>query len=494
LMLGAEGIAVGLSTRIFPHNFIELLEAEIAVLQKNRFTLLPDFIQGGLIDVAGYDDGVGKIKVRARMEKRDKSTLVIREVAFGTTTESLINSIEDAAKKGKIKIKSINDFTAEKIEIEVKFSSSETAEKVEAALYAFTDCEVSVSSRLISIVGNRPVEMTVTEVVTYTAKKLAADLKKELLLAEEKLERELHQKTLVQIFVENRIYKHIEECKTNDTVVQAVFDGFKPFAKGLRRELVREDVDMLLGIRIRRISLFDMNKHNQDMEKILAELEEVRKNLKRVTRYAISYLRGLIRKYKTEYPRMTKVSEFKHVDVKTISATSLAIKYDPEKGYIGTGVKGDTHLTCTNFDKIVVVWNDGSYKVMTPPEKLFVDKNMLYCAVADKKKILSVVYTADRVTYMKRFALGGFIMNKEYTCATDGAAVRFFADDDPAELYVKYKPAKGQRIHQQLFNLHDIPVKGSKAKGNQMTVKRIAKLSTTKPRNWDDSGPAGAMI
>ncbi len=498
LMLGAEGIAVGLSTRILPHNFIELLEAQVAILTKKPYSVYPDFQQGGVMDAAEYDLGRGKVKVRARIERDDSrpNILKIVELPFGTTTESLIGSIEDAAKKGRVKVRSISDFTSESVEIELKVGQGEDANIVEQALFAFTDCEVSLSSRIIAIKENRPVELTVEEVLAFSTKKLVKDLKAELNLNRRKLEKDIHQKTLVQIFVENRIYKRIETCKTYEDVTNAVHTGFEPFRETLTREVTKDDVEMLLGIRIRRISLFDLNKHNEDMDKISKELAEVLKHLDNLTKYVIGYVKGLIRTYKDDYPRLTKISSgFKEIDVKEIAAEQMSLRYDSEKGYFGFGVKdGDEAMTCTNFDKVVMVWADGSYKVSAPPEKLFVDTTMIYCAVVEKKRVMTVVYTADQVTYMKRFTFGGYILNKEYTCATSDAVVVMFADDDPKELFLKYKPAKGQRIHQQHFDLLEMPVKGAKARGNQVTVKTISKISTSRPRGWDDSGPAGAML
>src|SRR5580698_4186889 len=252
LMLGTEGIAVGMSARILSHNFPELLEAQIAILKKQPFKCLPDFLTGGLMDARDYQDGKGSVKVRARIKAKDESTVVITEIPPTTTTDALIGSIEDAARKGKLKVKSINDFTSEEVEIEIKTPAGVSAEQLIDALYAFTDCETSISSRIIVIKDNRPVEMTVSEVLRENTAKLVADLKRELELKERQLEQELHFKTLVRIFIEERIYKKIEQAKTNEAVVEAVHDGFKPHRRQMRRDLMDEDVEMLLGVRIRR--------------------------------------------------------------------------------------------------------------------------------------------------------------------------------------------------------------------------------------------------
>ena len=273
LMLGTEGIAVGMSARILSHNFPELLQAQIAILKKQPFKVLPDFQTGGLMDAREYRDGAGQIKVRAKIKIKDDSTVLIKEIPPTTTTDSLISSIEDASRKGKIKIKSINDFTSEDVEIEVRAPGGVSAPQLVDALYAFTDCEVTVASRIVVIKDNRPVELTVSEVLRENTAQLVATLKRELELKEKNLEQELHSKTLVRLFVENRIYKRIEQARTNEAVTEEIREGFRPLRRQMRRDLTEEDIEMLLGIRIRRISLFDINKHREEMEKVKADLE-----------------------------------------------------------------------------------------------------------------------------------------------------------------------------------------------------------------------------
>src|SRR5262245_19429215 len=297
LMLGTEGIAVGMSSRILPHNFPELLQAQIAILKKESFKCLPDFQTGGLMDAREYKDGTGQVKVRAKIKIKDESTVVIKEIPPTTTTDSLIGSIEDASRKGKIKIKSINDFTSEEVEIEIKAPAGVSAEQLVDALYAFTDCEVTIASRIVLIKNNRPVEMTVSEVLRENTTQLVDILKRELQLKESKLQDELHFRTLERIFIEERIYKKIEQCKTNEAVLAAVQEGFKPFRRQMIRELSEGGVERLLQVRIRRISLFDINLHREEMEKVRAALEETLKNLNNLTRYVIAHLEALLVKY-----------------------------------------------------------------------------------------------------------------------------------------------------------------------------------------------------
>src|ERR1041385_2525592 len=332
LMLGAEGIAVGLSCRVLPHNFIELLEGQIAILKGENFRLIPDFQTGGLMDAREYDDGRGSIKVRAKIKAKDESTVVITEIPPSTTTESLIASIEAAVEKGKLKVRGINDYTAEKVEIEIKAPSGVTAEQLINALYAFTDCEVSISSRITVIKNNRPVEMTASEVLRENTTQAVALYKRELEVKERKLNDELHFRTLERIFIEERIYKKIEQCKTNEAVIKAVYDGFKPFEKELLREITNEDVDRLLQVRIRRISLFDINKHREELEKLKADLTQTRKDLKGLTKFVIGRIQALIDQYKEQYPRLTKSSRYEEVETKEAAFKAFKVGYDREKG------------------------------------------------------------------------------------------------------------------------------------------------------------------
>ncbi|MDK2857740.1 MAG: topoisomerase subunit [Verrucomicrobiota bacterium] len=500
LMLGAEGIAVGLSTKILTYNFIELLEELIEILHEKGHTPhkanpVPDFQTGGFMDISEYDNGTGKVKIRAKIEE-GKNRLIIRDLPFGQTTESLTSSIEDAVKKKKVAVRAINDFTAEKVEIELVLSQGADPEQVRQSLYVFTNCESAVSSRIVVIRNNRPVEMTVDEILHLNARQLVRILEAELNLRKEKLLDAFHTKTLVQIFVENRIYKRIEECKTYEAVQQAVLDGLKPFRKMLKRDIVPEDIEMLLGIQIKRISLFDMSKNKEDINNILEELDDVEKNLRNLTAYATRYLKNLIKKYKDRYPRRTVVKAFKEIEVRELTASELDIKHDIESQFVGTGVKGDSLLKCSSLDKLIVVWNDGRYRVVPPPDKLFVDGNMEYCAIFDRDREMTCVYTHQRATYIKRFTFGGTIMNRDYQITPEGSKILLFQEGCPDEIYLRYRPAKAQRIHQQFFKLKGLAVKGSKAKGNRLTSKSIQYIGIKPGRWWrtDEDTPQGVLL
>lgn len=495
LMLGAEGIAVGLSTRVMPHNFRELLEAQIAIIKKKPFSILPDFQQGGVMDAGEYNLGNGKVRLRAVINRGKPGRLVVNELPFGVTTESLINSIEEAVKRQKVPVKSITDFTAEHVEVELTLKPGADPEKAIAALFAFTSCEISISCRAIVLRNNRPVETNVNEVLTENTTRLIETLRLELELKQRNLLEDFHTRTLVQIFVENRIYKKIEECKTAESVEKAVFAGLAPFRSKLKRDVVGEDVEMLLSIRIRRISLFDINKNRSDIENILKELKAVEKNLKNLKLYAIRHLEKLIEKYAVQYERKTRIEGFGTIAVRELTARALELFYDKENGYIGNAVKGDSIMHCSPYDKLIFVWRDCRYKVLTPPEKMFVGDKFEYLAKYDRDRLMTLVYTLNRFTYVKRFAFGGIIMEKEYRCAPEGAKMLLFSDQPVPILYVKYTPSKNQRIHQQCFDLEKIAVKGVKAQGNRMTAKTVARLSVALPRWWkDDDNPPSGML
>jgi topoisomerase-4 subunit A len=495
LMLGAEGIAVGIATRILPHNFSELLEAQIAILQKKGFEALPDFPQGGLMDPSGYDNGKGFVRVRALIETRDPQTLVIREVPFGATTDSLIASIEDAARRGKIKLRSINDFTAGMVEIEIQLQAEQDPGRAIEALYAFTQCEVQVASRIVVIRGNKPVEMDVSEVLRHNTDRLLDLLKRKLKVQQRQLTEELHRKTLAQIFIDNRLYKPIETCRSQEEVETVVRSGLQPFLAQLQREVTHGDLEMLLGIPIRRISLFDVEKNAQEMEKIRVELAESRDNLANLISYAVRYLRNVQRKHGPAFPRRTRVARFEAVAVRELTASELTISRDVEKGYLGYKVSGAPVLQCSSLDKLLLVWRDGRYKVVAPPEKLFVDASLIHCAILEREKVMMVVYNEEGFTRIRKFA-GGVVTNREYRCIPKGAQILFFSDEEIPVLYVQYDVPETAAIKQQEFDTTRLPVRERDGKPSLMSSKKIATIGAVKPKKWDDAltGPKGTYM
>ncbi len=495
LLLGAEGIAVGLSTRILTHNFNELLEAQVAILQKRSFEVYPDFLQGGLMDVSGYDKGKGYVRVRATIEIRDAQTLVVRSVPFGTNTDSLIASIEEAARKGKVKLRSISDYTAGAVEVEIQLQPEEEAARAVETLYAFTQCEVQVASRIMVICGGRPTEMDVEQVLQYNTDRLLELLKRRLKVQQKRLTEELHRKTLIQIFVQNRVYTPIESCQSHEEVEHVVRTGLVPFLSQLQREITHGDIELLLGIPIRRISLFDVAKNQQEMESIRTELAESRENMANLVGYAVRYLRQLQKKYGSHFPRRTQMKRFQAVEVRELTASELTINMDKAKGYLGYKIVGAVLFECSSLDKLLLVWKDGRYKAVPPPDKLFVDTGLIHSAILDRERILTVVYNEDGFTRIKRFA-STLVTNREYRCIPRGAHILFFSDQEVPVLYVQYDVPETTAIRQQEFETASLPVAGRDGKAALMSSKKIATIGATKPKKWEDAltGPKGQYM
>ena len=515
LMLGADGIAVGLSTAILPHNFIELLEAEIACIQKKPFQLYPDFQLGGTLDVSDYQDGLGKIKVRAKIEKEDKNKLIITELPWGETTDSLAESIEEAIKKKKVPVRKLHDLTNDTVKIELELQTGESQEKAIVALYAFTNCEKSLSSRPIVLDAGRPKLMTISEIVRKNVERLMELTKREQEIRLGELDDLYHARTLDRIFIEERIYKRIETEKTMEGVKKAIITGFEPFLKELRRGIVDEDIERLLKIPIRRISQFDIDKNREEIEGIEKEEAQVRDNIEHLRSFVVKYLKGLIKEYAKKYPRCSKIESgaFKVVDVRAITASELTIKWDKENNFVGSGLRnGDELFKCSSLDELIFVWKDGRFKKTQPEDKIFVDKNLLavirYNQEKDREaREFTVVYEEGGYgfSYIKRFRFGGLIRNKDYRLAPEKpkSKILFFQEGCPDTIYVKFKPAKNQKIHQQYFlpkeqvkrvnpetkKLEDqdvVAVRAAGTKGKQLTTKPIARISSSKGSWWDD--------
>lgn len=508
LMLGADGIAVGLSTAILPHNFTELLEAEINLIQKKPFTLYPDFQLGGVMDVSDYQDGLGKVKVRAVIEARDKNRLVITQLPWGETTDSISVSIEEAIKKKKVAVRKIHDLTSQTVQIELELATGATQEKVKSALYAFTTCEKSIASRPIVLDAGRPRAMSVTQILQKNADRLMSLTKREQEIRLAELDKLFHDRTLDRIFIEERIYKRIEKEKTYEGVKATIRTGFAPFLSHLRHpEVTDDDIERLLKIPIRRISQFDIDKNREEIAAIEKEEAEVRDNLLHLRAFVVKYLKGLIKQYGKKYPRMTQIAAgaFKEVDVRAITASELTIRYDKENHFVGSGLKGGDELfKCSSLDKLVFVWKDGRYKMTPPSDKIFVDKDLLevflFNPEKDRARAFVCVYEEPLYgfAYIKRFTFGGMINNKEYRLAPEKSKVLFFDEGCPEKLYVKFKPAKNQKIHQMLFQPLEpvdkgagekkplVEIRGATARGIQLTTKPIARVSPTKGSWWND--------
>lgn len=481
LMHGAEGIAVGMATSILPHNFIELLEAEIAILEEKPFELMPDFPTGGLMDASGYAKGKGKVKLRVKIEIKDSKTLVIHEICYGTTTETLIRSIDEAAKRGKIKIEGIHDYTSDKVEIEIKLPRGQYAEEMVTALYAYTECEVTLNPQMIVIKDNLPWEPTVDEVLALHVEKLQEYLRKELEFEGARLAQKIFEKTLEQIFIENRLYKKIENVTTYEMVHQNIEESLEPFHNQLSRIPTYEDRERLLSIPIRRISRFDIEQNQKDITVTQTTLAQVEKDLKQIKKYTIGYLKKLIAKYGDAYPRRTRFSEIEQVDLRAIAKKTVKIGVDLEGGFVGTKVSGDQVVECTNFDKLLLFFSDGTYSVHPIPEKLYVareGKKLIFAGVADKQTVFSVVYK-DLSKYIclgKRFIVQKFIMEKVYRFFEEGMELQLFTSDPKPNVELYFVPKANQKSKKVEYPLGQVLIKGVTARGIRLSPKAVRKV------------------
>jgi topoisomerase-4 subunit A len=498
LIMGAEGIAVGMSTKILPHNAVEVLEAEIACLSGKKFQLYPDFPTGGLMDVSEYRVGNGKVLVRAKLDTSDPKRILITELPFGSNTESLINSVEAAAKSGRLKIQGINDFTTDKVEIEVKLARGVYAQETIDALFAFTECQQSISVNLLVIKNGMPVIMTVTEVIQHHAKQLVKILTKELDLEKKELTDKLHLRNLERIFIEERIYKSIEKMKTAKGVQEAVISGFKPFMKEIgSRGVSEDDVEHLLRIPIRRISLYDINKARDEMLQIQVRIKEINAHLKNITAYSVSFLKGIIAKIQANEElgkglRKTKVGAFDKIDVKEVAKKDVELKYDKKTGYMGTNVAGSKIAEVSPFDRILSIRKNGMYTVTELPEKLFVGEDAWWIGAADKEELSKTIFTIiykDKETgfaCIKRCVIEGWIMNKDYFLVPDGALVLHIDTRPKFTFSLKYIPKPRLKVLVEEFKAHDYPVRGLKAGGMRLSNKQVSKADAGRKKEDDE--------
>lgn len=489
LLLGAEGIAVGMSTRILPHNFNEVLEAQIACLNGEELPVLcPDFLTGGILDAEQYQDGNGKIRVRARVEVQDEKTLVIRDVPYGVTTESLIQSIQDAANKGKLKLASINDYTTEEVAVELRAMRGVKAESLLKPLYAFTQCEVSVSINLLVIRDNQPVLMTVTEVVEHSTKRLLTLLELELKLELEQLRHKWHRGQLEIYFLQERLYQLLEQCDSYEEVLERVEAALQPLQPKLDLPITKEDLEALLSIPIKRISRFDQKQAEANLKKLQKSIREVRKHLRELRPYAVSYLQGLKERYGELYPRRTEVESFEEVRKRDV-AEAVEVGWDKQSGFIGTSVKSNHTLSCSSVDKLVLFRKDGRYQVIKVPEKLFVGKDVMRMELLDTKATYNLIYAEgeSQVCFAKRFRVEKFILEKEYRLFTKarGAKILHLSAGPGVMLEALFVPTPRLRKTRELVLFDSLLVKGAQARGNRVSDKPIDKIRQLAAQNLE---------
>ncbi len=495
LLQGAEGIAVGMATKIMPHNFCELLEAQKNILRDEPFQVLPDFPKGGRLDATGYGDGNGKIKCRACIEEVNEKTIHIKEIPHSTSTQSLMESIEKAAKSGKIKIVSINDFTAENVEIEIKLARGVYAPDTIRALYAFSDCEVAISPNLTLIQDNSPVNISVSDVLRSNTVKLKKDLETELQIELDRLHEKLHAHLLEQIFIEERLYKEIEECVSYKHVVLTVDAALKPFRERLVRDVTKDDIERLLEIRIKRISRYDIDKKRKDIKLINSRIRKVKKDLSDMVKFTIRFIDNLLDTYGDQYPRRTEIATFSEVEVRKVALSNLTVGYHRESGFLGHQVKSDCDFAfpCSEYDKLLLIYKDGTYKVLNVTDKYFAGSELSWVGTVDEKLVFNVVYRdgEQNMSYIKRFKCPKFILEKEYALFAKHkkSFIQFLSLGEEGRVRIYFKASKRARRNYDDFEFSDFLIKGAAAKGKRVSTRMARKVSelTDKKKEEEDA-------
>ncbi|WAC21370.1 DNA gyrase/topoisomerase IV subunit A [Luteolibacter sp. SL250] len=500
LAQGVEGIAVGLACKVLPHNFNELIEASIAVLREQPFTLVPDFPTGGIMDASQYNDGLrgGKVRVRARIATDKKGLLRITEIPFGTTTGNLMDSVVAAADKGKIKIAKIEDNTAAHADILVHLPAGADAENTRDALYAFTDCELSISPNACVIADGKPVFMPVSEILRRVTLQTKDLLRQELEIKLGELADKWHFSSLEKIFIENRIYRDIEEEETWEGVITAIDKGLTPFKPLLKREVTQDDIVRLTEIRIKRISKFDSFKADEEIKALEKSIEETEKNLRNLTRYTIRWYEELMRKYGKDRERRTEISSFDRVDRTQVVAATETLYLDAKNGFAGYGLKkdGEPLEKCSTLDDLITFTGDGKMRVLKVAEKVFVGQKPLRVAILrkDEDLVYSMIYRdgRDGPILAKRFRMGGITRDKEYdlTKGTPGTRILYFAvhktEEESAQqmLLVHLKPVLRMRNLIRPLPFFEFGIKSRSSAGNLVTKHAIEKIVRA-PKDYD---------
>lgn len=489
LAQGVEGIAVGLSTKILPHNFCELIEGSIEILKGNPTNVLPDFITGGLADFSEYNGGQrgGKVKVRARIVEEDSKTVLIKEIPYGVTTDSLIDSILKANDKGKIKIKKVVDNTAKDVEIAIQLAPGVSPDVTIDALYAFTDCQVSISPNACVIIDEKPVFLNVNDILAYNTKQTKALLKKELEIRKAELMEKLLFSSLEKIFIENRIYRDIEECTTWEGVLEAIDKGLDPYKPDFYRDIVQEDLVKLTEIRIKRISKFDAFKADELMRRLQDELKEVNHNLRHLTDFAIKYYENLLAKYGKGRERKTEIRAFDTIEASVVAANNAKLYVNRADGFVGFGLKKDEFVCdCSDLDDIIVIRKDGKCMVSKIQDKNFMGKDILHVAVfrkGDERMVYNLIYLdgGSGRAMVKRFQVLAVTRDKEYdlTKGTKGSKTMYLTanSNGEAEIVTVYL-TQGAKARVKVFDFDfaTIEIKGRGAGGNILTRYPVRKI------------------
>ncbi|MBT6689688.1 MAG: DNA gyrase/topoisomerase IV subunit A [Flavobacteriaceae bacterium] len=507
LAQGGEGIAVGLSTKILPHNFIELIDSSIKCLKGQKFIIYPDFPTSGIIDISNYNDGLrgGRIKVRARISQLNKNTLVISQIPFTTTTSSLIDTIVKANDNGKIKIKKIEDNTANDVEVLVHLPSGVSPDKTIDGLFAFTSCETSISPLGCVIENNKPLFIGVSEILEKSTDRTKKLLKLELEYKRGDFENQWHYASLERIFIENRIYRDIENVETWEGVINAISEGLQPFTNDLKREVVEDDIVRLTEIKIKRISKFDIDKAQIKIESIESELEKITFHLNNLTDFAISYYKNLKSVYGKNKKRKTEIRIFDDVDAKKVVVKNSKLYVNREEGFIGTSIRKDEFVEeCSDIDDVIAFTEEGKMMVTKVDSKKFIGKNIKHVAVfkkKDKRTVYNMIYRDGKkgTSYIKRFSVTGVTRDKDYdlTRGTEGSKILYFSANPNGEAEIVNVILRQSGSIKKLkweLDFADLEIKGRSSKGNIVTKYTVNKiefkekgLSTLKPRKiWFD--------
>lgn len=500
---GTSGIAVGMSTKILPHNILEVLECQKKALRGEKFEIYPDFPTGGIVDVSQYDDGRGSVTVRAKINASDPKKVIIEELPFEVTSSALIESIKKADSKGQLKIASITDYTAEKANIEICWQRGVYSEDMIDILYATTDCQKKIALNPLVIVDNLPKQVGISEMITFHASHLVSVLTQELNIEMSHLRDKLRARTMERIFIEERIYKKIENKDTAEKVNKAVVDGFKPFMAELGDiPLSPEDIETLLKIPIRRISLFDIEKNKAEIAEINSNIEACQYKLDHIIDYAEDYLTDLEGMFdKKAYARKTTVGSIEKKTAKEVAVRNLDVRYDIETGYLGTSVKtGESLLKVSSFDKIFYMKNNGEYRVVSVTDKVFAGKEgIFYINYGDKEVISQEIFTiiyrdriGDKKVWMiKRFQIAAFSLDKTYQTVPEKAKIKKISLFKSAIISVKYKEGLKYRVTEETFRFADFKVlKTSSGQGNQLTTKELEKLTIKQTKDTKTSEEA----
>ncbi len=482
LAQGTEGIAVGLSTKILPHNFIELIKASIDILKGKTIEIFPDFPTGGMVDIAHYNQGKkgSKVRVRARIEELDSKTLIIKDVPFGITTDGLMESIVKANDAGKIKIKKVTDNTAKEVEIQVALAPGVSPDITMSALYAFTDCEVSISPNACVIIDDRPLFTSVDEMLKVCTENTVKLLEKELFIRKNELLEKLLYSSLEKIFIENRIYRNIEEATTWEMVLQIIDEGITPYKPQFYREITQDDIAKLTEIKIKRISKYDAFKADELMRNLENELTEVEFNLSNLTEYAINFYKNLLNKYSKGKERRTEIRTFDTITATKVAANNQKLYVNRLEGFIGYGLKKDEYVAdCSDIDDVIVFLRDGKFKVVKIADKVFVGKDIIHIEVFnkdDERKVFNATYLDGETgtTYVKRFQVGGITRDREndLTRGTKLSKVLYFTANPNGEaetVTVQLTPACKAKIKVFDFDFATLAIKGRSAQGNILT-------------------------